>query len=91
MTNKEAHSYLEDLQRKYTRDRYLYKSEFIEANGLAILSLEKQIPRTPIVDIYGDLDCMCPTCHRVFKKLRKGKMSAHCPDCGQKLDWVKYV
>ncbi|MBQ0090772.1 MAG: hypothetical protein KBT27_15710 [Prevotellaceae bacterium] len=57
------------------------------ALDMAIEACAKQIPRTPLIDYYGDLDCMCPTCHKVFKKLRKGKMPSHCPDCGQAILW----
>ncbi|MBQ0088765.1 MAG: hypothetical protein KBT27_05495 [Prevotellaceae bacterium] len=82
MTNKEAHSYLEDLQRKYTRDRYLYKPEFIEANGLAILALEKQIPKK--VDKYS----RCPSCgYDATNQADNDYNFEYCYYCGQALDW----
>lgn len=88
MTNKEAHRFLEDLQRKYTRDRHLYKPEFIEANGLAILSLEKQIAKKPIDNHH------CPSCkaglpHRgITDEWCKCCFDPDfCPECGQRLNW----
>ena len=38
-----AHSILEDKQRIMTQYRYLFSDDEIEANGIAILAIEKQM------------------------------------------------
>lgn len=78
MTNEEAHSRLEEKQRMMTQYRYLFSPKDIEANGLAIEALEKQIPKKPMeqfsfMPIYDDDGCssdvlilykaMCPNCN----------------------------
>lgn len=71
MTYEVAHNILEDMQRMYTQYRNLYPSDLIEANGLAILALEKQIPKKP---------------RRIIKEyLRPGNWTDVCPNCGAKL------
>lgn len=89
MTSEEAHAYLEDLQREFTTHRRAYADNLIEANGAAILALEKQIPKK--FEIWNGQDC-CPTCHALFgsdetrKRLIHWEMD-HCKYCGQALDW----
>ena len=41
MNNREAHFYLEELQRMMTQHRGIFSEEFICANGMAILALEQ--------------------------------------------------
>lgn len=41
MTPKEAHRYVEDLQRMLTQYRFHFSEKFIEANGVAVEALEK--------------------------------------------------
>ena len=99
MTNEAAHVILENLQRIYTQYRELYSEDLIEANGLAILALEKQIPKKPQRKI-TDYSCpgnwvdVCPTCGRklVERVTTEDKsypiqynMTNYCR-CGQKLD-----
>lgn len=43
MTIKEAHVLMEDLQRIFTQYRFIFSDKIAEANGLAILALEKQM------------------------------------------------
>lgn len=43
MTLKEAHRWLEEKQRMMTQYRHLFSSEDVEANGIAILAIEKQM------------------------------------------------
>ena len=61
----------------------LYDAEFESALALAILALEKQIPKKPYKDnengVYEKEHC--PSCHRsLFPNDR------HC-ECGQAIDW----
>ena len=61
----------------------LYDTEFESALGLAILALEKQIPKKPYKDnengVYEKEHC--PSCHRsLFPN------DHHC-ECGQAIDW----
>ena len=61
----------------------LYDAEFESALALAILSLEKQIPKKPYKDnengVYEKEHC--PSCHRsLFPN------DHHC-ECGQAIDW----
>lgn len=79
MTYEEAHAYLEDLQREFTTHRRAYADNLIEANGAAILALEKQIPKKPI-KIYSHY--LCPNCRSI-----KTSCAPFCRMCGQALDW----
>ena len=61
----------------------LYDAEFKSALALAILALEKQIPKKPYKDnengVYEKEHC--PSCHRsLFPN------DHHC-ECGQAIDW----
>lgn len=85
MTVQEAHAYLEDLQRKFTRHREAYAEELIEAIGVAILSIEKQTPKKLI--IIGREKC-CPVCkEEICSKGDDGNYGDYCFSCGQALDW----
>lgn len=94
MTNEEAHTFLEVKQREMTRNRNLYNETAISINGLAILALEKQIPKKPInktkcdnttAKIFENCNIVvCPLCNSRLKLKSKGK---HCDKCGQALDW----
>lgn len=86
MTVQEAHEYLEDFQRIMTQHREAYSKKLIEANGQAILALEKQIPKKPILDTIfpsGVKWFRCPACnHNGIEK-----SGCYCHSCGQALDW----
>ena len=43
MNNREAHFYLEELQRMMTQHRGIFSEEFVCANGIAIQALECNI------------------------------------------------
>lgn len=62
MTQREAHRWLKEEQRMMTQYRHLFSSEDIEANGMAILALERQIPKKPTQDLRKGLECYCPIC-----------------------------
>lgn len=91
MTNEEAHTFLEVKQREMTRNRNLYDEKAISINGLAILALEKQMPKKPInvrKHYYN-----CPCCKQdlgvsdddIF--VYENPTPMYCPKCGQALDW----
>lgn len=96
MTSLEAHEYLEDFQRIMTRPRQAYSEDLIEANGQAILALEKQIPKKPTphkVEVdkikignanwcKGTTVYKCPCCNELISRIY-----AYCYKCGQALDW----
>lgn len=65
-----------------------------QAMETAIVALEKQIPRAPIIEMYTNRVpseqevYVCPVCgeyfgdcHDLFYKQK------YCPECGQRLDW----
>lgn len=93
MTASEAHTYLEDFQSALTRNRCL--QEIIEANGVAISALEKQIPKKPTYEGDGYADgvfvydrAICPCCgNDDFEYDINNWGCKFCPDCGQALDW----
>lgn len=88
LTNKDAHGYLEDMQRILTQNRFIFSREMMEANGLAILAIEKQILRAPtILKKYPYNVYACPVCG---KPLNKNECN-YCPDCGQAIDWTDCV
>ena len=61
----------------------LYEAEFESALALAILALEKQIPKKPYKDNENGMyeKEHCPSCHRsLFPN------DHHCK-CGQAIDW----
>lgn len=92
MTYEEAHTFLEVKQREMTRNRHLYNKQAIEINGLAILALEKQIPKKPINVEKHYYECPC--CKRdlgisdddIF--VYDEPKPQYCSDCGQALDWT---
>lgn len=86
MTYEEAHDYLENMQREMTRHRNAYSDRLIEANGIAILAIEKQIKKKPLNVTYDDgyLECWnCPNCHIQHSE----EIKVFCDVCGQAIDW----
>ena len=93
MTYEEAHTFLEVKQREMTRNRNLYNEKAININGLAILALEKQIPKKPIFEADGYDDSgelnydtwICSCCGEHYE-VDYDKYD-FCPNCGQAIDW----
>lgn len=87
MTCKEAHKFFEVKQREMTRNRHLYNEQAIKVNGLAILALEKQIPKKPVIEkdkmIYCVVCGRCPECNTAVYSIS----NLYCSKCGQALDW----
>lgn len=96
MTYKEAHAYFENLQRMFIEHRQSPDEEFSEANRLAILALEKQIPKKPVLrDMFDKNDKLidrlyeCPVCSSFIcytTELGIEENFSHC-HCGQAIDW----
>lgn len=66
--------------------------ERIESTKIAILALEKQIPKKPTYEGDGYADgnlvydtWICPCCENRYEVDYDNY--DHCPNCGQKLDW----
>ena len=59
-----------------------------DAMDLAILALEKQIPKKPIEDGYYDEPSVCPNCGgNVINQADNDYHFQYCHYCGQALDW----
>lgn len=78
MTYEQAHKFLEVKQHEMTQNRHLYNEQAIQINGLAILALEKQIPKKPTKT---RSEIVCPTCKTLVGS------SPYCRYCGQAIDW----
>lgn len=105
MTNESAHSYMENEIRCVQRaskgictrdcskcDLVREDKSLLEAYGLAVLALEKQIPKKFIHRkieydgaIFGIIHCECPTCRWTWNTMCNNE--EHCIKCGQALDW----
>ena len=92
MTNEEAIKILKEDMRRYNciidslksgADSLTDGEAPLQARGLAIKALEKQIPRKPTIDEYDDETysyiCLCGA--------EVGENQAYCDVCGQALDW----
>lgn len=90
MKYEETHKFLEVKQREMTKNRHLYNEQAIEINGLAILALEKQIPKKPILDIIypsGIKSYKCPVCKKGCLVRTDLYYPKYCSNCGQELNW----
>lgn len=56
MNNREAHFYLEELQRMMTQHRGIFSEEFVCANGMAIQALEQE-RKEGAVEVVRCKDC----------------------------------
>ena len=70
------------------------EEETLKAIDMAVQALEKQIPKRPYrktihYPYMQDMDvCQCVTCLRRLRTTRTtAKGDAHCPKCGQAIDW----
>lgn len=79
-------------QAKNDLERYVLRRELpaVKSAALAVMALEKQVPREPIW-WYGSMDTVdCPCCGYGLDAVDAGEsMRKHnfCPECGQALDW----
>lgn len=88
MTPKEAHYWLEEKQRMMTQYRHLFSSEDVEANGIAILAIEKQIPKKPNGTDRAYI-MRCPNCSAVVMQNLSSEQTDYCIRCGQAIDWAE--
>lgn len=88
MTNEEAIKGLLNVKMQMFEE-----SPFTEAVDLAIKTLEKQIPKKPIIDIGYDTegnvwnDWQCPCCRKSY--LLDEEEYNYCFECGQSIDWTE--
>lgn len=91
MEVKEAIEYLKNAQ------VYMARSTGMSANCplykafmLAILALEKQMPKKPITDsthYAGFEEFLCPSCKKRIISRLDGRLQKYCDECGQAIDW----
>lgn len=86
MNNREAHFYLEELQRMMTQHRGIFSEEFVCANGMAILALEhdRKEGRWEKMEARGRV-YRCNQCGNFldFDGVNVGRGDAnYCPNCG---------
>lgn len=62
MNNREAHFYLEELQRMMTQHRGIFSEEFVCANGMAILALEQERKKGKWIVNILDYESKCSIC-----------------------------
>lgn len=95
MTREEAHTIMEDLQRIFTQYRFMFSDKLAEANGMAILALEKQREQKKGYwigrkgywigrPIAGYATVRCSVCKDVFCE-NEGRWK-FCPHCGAKME-----
>lgn len=80
MNNREAHFYLEELQRMMTQHRGIFSEEFVCANGMAIQALERiqSVDAVPVV--------RCKDCKYLFR-VKNGIFVTY----GCERDWCCYA
>lgn len=84
MNNREAHFYLEELQRMMTQHRGIFSEEFVCANGMAIQALEHERTKGKwiIVTDRRGRHARCPYCGE-WKYHSNQKF---CGECGARLE-----
>lgn len=96
MTNETAHAFMEDLQRIFTQYRFMFSDKLAEANGMAILALEKQmeqkkgkwikVEKVFHTRFHSDQpdtyhEYRCTVCLKA-----SDKATNYCPNCGAKME-----
>ena len=85
MTYEEIFDQLEEMQRFMTTHRHLFTKEQIETNGMLILAVESKVEKPPVNN-------RCPNCGSDNIEIHQAggynlTRWAHCPDCGQTINW----
>ena len=86
MNKEKAHSILEERQSMMTKYRHLFTEDEIQANGEAILSIEKDIAKEPFVNYNWFNFIVCPKCRKKLDNMEYTR----CTNCGQLLDMEKF-
>lgn len=87
MTYEEALKLLNDMQFK---DEYQGKDEYTDMLLACKQALDKQIPKSPILDIIypsGIKSYKCPVCEKGCLVRTDLYYPKFCSNCGQALDW----
>ena len=98
MTSSEAIEKLKNMrlfmQITDENSEHKFPEDYYKANEMAIQTLEKQIPKKPIMKQYfEDLEdeyLCCPTCGEILTDRIPADNKVvyfHCMNCGQKFDW----
>lgn len=92
MNNREAHFYLEELQRMMTQHRGIFSEEFVCANGMAILALEQN--RKDGMWMFPDPPIHKPICSECGKPCIglhafEYVLTDYCPNCGAYMKGVE--
>ena len=83
MNNREAHFYLEELQRMMTQHRGIFSEEFVRANGMAIQALECNI----ISDVVPSAQPERKKGKWINHRNDDGHNIADCDQCGNAIQW----
>ena len=88
MDNKEAITRIRDHMEIHFAKEYPFAIKITEALEMAIKALEIQTPKKPNFTPYDvwNGEYYCPVCNK-FLGVYHNKHEAHCPDCGQEIDW----
>lgn len=86
MTYEQAHEILEDLLRAMTYNRLLFSGDMLKAIGVAVESVELQIPKKP-TEYDSVPHGRCPNCHSAVKMYCDDPKNKYCIWCGQALAW----
>lgn len=96
MNNREAHFYLEELQRMMTQHRGIFSEEFVCANGMAIQALEQEQgqERKKGKWLHGEAyphHLYCSVCYRTALPNDGlvdlwGLHMNYCPHCGARME-----
>ena len=101
MTNESAHSYMENEIRCVQRaskgictrdcskcDLVREDKPLLEAYGLAVLALEKQVAKKPKIKRGQVCDSkVCPSCGSFYIYTANNEKAHYCNTCGQHIDW----
>lgn len=96
MTNQEAIKELEWVkERGFVADKGIIGTDrIVEAVGIAIEALEKQISKKPVIKIHDNRipseqnQPYCPNCDEYLGWLGwQGYEEKYCDNCGQAIDW----
>lgn len=92
MTNQDAVNYFKEYLEFCEKARI--GQEYYEPQALALASLQKQVPESPIKawdSTKGDKTYYRYVCRGCENELKLGDAYKYCPYCGQALDWEDHT